>query len=226
MPAFILAIRTIEEAHRFIPSRSEEPPILGGVTADTEGLEKANQLDSATNPHHLATTIGFIPENGTIPHAQIINGVFTHGKEHARFSTPSNRAWYSSSDPATGQIEVAHHKLIEYSEVRKISSFLPQTVKYTQWIASYIARLHELNTRHKDAKKILNPNSYLASQNWGTTLRDEGSLGVLYPSVRNPGGTNHAIFQPHTVQNVQIGGHWNVTINNLSATAVAWEEAK
>ena len=50
---------------------------------------------------------------------------------------------------------------------------------------------------------ILSPDSYLSSQLLGQQLLDAGSLGLVYPSVRAPGGTCLACFRPVLVGNVR-----------------------
>jgi len=44
-------------------------------------------------------------------------------------------------------------------------------------------------------------------------LRSEGSLGIIYPSVRHVTGTCLVAFHPHSVQNVRFGARWKMTWN-------------
>ncbi len=217
------AVSPIINASRLIPSRYNEPAILGSVTSGITDLEKANRLDAATNPHYTTPVPGLIPEDSSIPHAHVINGPFTHGSANARFSTRTFHAWHSSGDLRTAQIEVAYHRLFEYSDLNS-DGFWPQTVKYTQYYASYVAPLHELTVGDPKVNEILNPDSYVASQRFRSTLELERSLGVVYPSVRNPSGVNHAIFHPHTVQNVHMGEHFDLTVNGLTVKDLVWEK--
>jgi hypothetical protein len=47
---------------------------------------------------------------------------------------------------------------------------------------------------------ILDPDSYSASQAFARSLRDAGSLGIVYPSVRHPAGECVGAFKPRAVQ--------------------------
>ena len=49
--------------------------------------------------------------------------------------------------------------------------------------------------------------SYAASQRVGRELRDAGSNGVAFESVRRPGGQCVAVFRPRLVQNVRQSVH-------------------
>jgi len=50
-----------------------------------------------------------------------------------------------------------------------------------------------------------------------------GSRGLVYPSVRDPGGTCIVAFQPNAVQDVTPGANWKISWNGSpvwAATAV------
>ena len=42
-------------------------------------------------------------------------------------------------------------------------------------------------------------------------LRREGARGLIYPSVRRPGGVCLVAFEPHVVQNVRPAARWKLT---------------
>jgi hypothetical protein len=46
---------------------------------------------------------------------------------------------------------------------------------------------------------LLDPDSYAASQPFGGRLRAAGAAGIVYPSVRDPGGQCVAAFRPTAV---------------------------
>ena len=50
----------------------------------------------------------------------------------------------------------------------------------------------------------------MASQNLAEQLLEQGSLGVIYPSVRKVGGTNLACFRPALVGNVRRASAWRL----------------
>ena len=53
--------------------------------------------------------------------------------------------------------------------------------------------------------------AYPAGQRLAAELRAEGAPGLVYPSVRHPGGTCLAAFRPAVVQNVRQGALWRLT---------------
>ena len=54
---------------------------------------------------------------------------------------------------------------------------------------------------------VYDPSSYAASQKLGRELRDAGSNGIAFDSVRRDGGECVAMFRPRLVQNVRQGVH-------------------
>ncbi|HYN38795.1 MAG TPA: RES family NAD+ phosphorylase, partial [Rhodospirillales bacterium] len=51
----------------------------------------------------------------------------------------------------------------------------------------------------------------MRSQELAERLLQEGSAGIVYPSVRRPGGTCLACFRPALVQHVRRAGRWRFT---------------
>ena len=60
---------------------------------------------------------------------------------------------------------------------------------------------------------FLDPNSYAASQVYARELREAGSDGIVYPSVRNAGGFCVGAFRPNVVgvpvQSKHLRYHWD-----------------
>ena len=59
----------------------------------------------------------------------------------------------------------------------------------------------------------LNPDpaiGYPEGQDLAARLRREGSRGLVYPSVRAPGGTCLVCFEPGAIQNVRPGASWDL----------------
>ena len=214
----------VSNAARLIPSRFDQSPVLEALVGqDARRLDSVYELDSLTNPRHTGTRAcqsipGFLlPENPYL-HSHIVNGAFVHGGPHGRFGSDTCGTWYSSDTVQTGQAEVEHHKLLEYVDLdpSTMARHWPQQIAYTQWDATYTARLHTLDPAHPDAALLLDPDDYRPAQRAARELRESSALGVIYPSVRSPGGTCHAIFQPSVVQGVMRAAHWLLTITNLN----------
>ena len=60
---------------------------------------------------------------------------------------------------------------------------------------------------------MLDADDYAAAQALGAALRAAGSDGIVYPSVRYPGGECAGLFYPDLASNVRQGRHldyhWN-----------------
>jgi hypothetical protein len=54
---------------------------------------------------------------------------------------------------------------------------------------------------------VYDPSSYVASQRLGRQLREAGSNGIAFESVRRQGGECVAVFRPRLVQNVRQSVH-------------------
>nr|MBA3487712.1 RES family NAD+ phosphorylase [Lysobacter sp.] len=61
--------------------------------------------------------------------------------------------------------------------------------------------------------ELHDPASYVASQRTAVELRADGSDGLVYDSVRNPGGQCVALFYPDLItstrQSAHLYYHWN-----------------
>ena len=76
--------------------------------------------------------------------------------------------------------------------------------------ADVAAELHDLRGAARFVK-CLSPDSYVESQNLAAILLESGSQGVIYPSVRDNGGTCVALFRPALVNHLRRGRTWRFT---------------
>ena len=81
---------------------------------------------------------------------------------------------------------------------------------YQSLLADFGASFHDVRGDAAYAA-CLDPASYIASQQLANTLLDAGSMGVIFPSVRRPGGTNLACFRPALVGNVRKAHAYRLT---------------
>jgi len=206
-----------DDTHRLIPNRfyEEGESVLSRLGLPPAQMEYLFQLDDATNTR-LAGEANLLPGITVhelvfgVPHYHIINAAFTHARPGgSRFSGEDRGVWYAGFSLKTAQAEVAFH----YAEgLREVNWKEEETVAYREYLADFRAEVHDL--RNKDLEdqrgdpayqKYLQPNSYRASQQLGRRLLDQGSVGVVYPSVRHAGGTCIACFRPALVSNVREG---------------------
>ena len=207
-----------DDTHRLIPNRyyEEGESVLSRLGLPPAQMEHLFQLDDATNTR-LAGEANLLPGITVhelvfgVPHYHIINAAFTHARpEGSRFSGPDRGTWYAGFSLKTAQAEVAFH----YGEaLREVNWREEETVDYREYLADFRGEFHDLRdyAPRGDYKKYLQPDSYRASQQLGRRLLDQGSAGVIYPSVRHAGGTCIACFRPAMVGNVREGARVTFT---------------
>jgi hypothetical protein len=96
--------------------------------------------------------------------------------------------------------EVGFHKTIDLLEI----GVLEDETTYDDYTADFSAEFQDLRDSKRFAK-YLDPQSYVASQEFAEELLAHDALGVVYPSVRHRGGTCIACFRPALVMNVRKG---------------------
>jgi hypothetical protein len=116
----------------------------------------------------------------------------------------------------TAGIEVAFHKS---EELREINWQEKEVFVYADFWVDFRGQFHDIRGDSRFAK-CLDPDSYATSQKLAGELLDKGSPGVVYPSVRQSGGTCIACFRPALVNNVRKGGQVSMEFENALATPV------
>jgi RES domain-containing protein len=199
---------------RLIPSRfaDKEDSVLAPLSDSTAHLSDIFELDNATNErllaeHGRAVGIGVDELVFGVPNFRMINAAFTYARpEGSRFNNDERGAWYCAFDIETALAEVAFHKTVEYAEINRFDD----SVRYQNLLADFNSSFHDLRGA-KSHEKCLAPDSYVASQRLAAQLLEDGSLGIVYPSVRRAGGTNLACFRPALVGNVRRGQVFELT---------------
>ena len=191
------------DTHRLIPSRFGNS-VLATIADSEAHLADLFELDSATNDrllaeHSLLPGIGIHELIFGVPYYRIVNAAFTHAHPlGSRFNGPDRGAWYCGLEVQTAQQEAAYHKTLDLIEV----DYLYDEINYIDYLADFSGKFHDLRNIARYGK-YLNPMSYVSSQELAQDLLAAGSLGVVYPSVRNTGGTCIACFRPVLVTNVR-----------------------
>ena len=134
------------------------------------------------------------------PGAGWINASFTVPRA-ARFSTPRQGAFYVADQIETSLAEVRHHLEQDY---RREGITQAMDLDYRALAVRVQGDLHDLRGQARTRppwSSIYDPNAYDASQAFAATLREAGARGLAYDSVRHPGGTCAAIFDPNLLRN-------------------------
>lgn len=194
------------DTHRLIPSQYSDggASVLARIADDDRHLQGIFDLDHASNDRLLAEN-GRLPEISPhelvfgVPYYRIVNAWFCHAHPlGSRFNGPGRGAWYAAFALKTAQAEIAFHKSVALAEI----DWFDEETTYDDYLADFSGELHDIRGDRR-FRKCLAPDSYVASQELAQRLLDAGALGLVYPSVRQRGGTCLACFRPALVMNLR-----------------------
>ncbi|MFC1335440.1 MAG: RES family NAD+ phosphorylase [gamma proteobacterium symbiont of Clathrolucina costata] len=179
------------DSYRLIPSHY--PPIaLFENLLDPRELDAAYALESLTNDR-LQDEVGNIalvaPEDRvTGPATTAIMAAFTHVGVESRFTKGRFGVYYAGLDLDTAMAES------RFSRARFMSATNegPQVLTMRCYHCVVSASLVDVRSDHK----VHDPDSFIYAQAVGEKLKQENELGILYSSVRNPGGQCIAALRP------------------------------
>jgi RES domain-containing protein len=209
------ALLTQRGTVRLIPTGRLKDPVLLPLAADERALEDLATLESATNGRLRAEEVGLPdldPRELVFGRAgqTFVNAAFAHTRPGGnRFNGDGRGAWYAAFEARTALREVAYHLARELEAIGRFEN----VTDYAELFADFFGAFHDL--RGADAARTyLHPDpaiGYPAGQKLARRLRaEEGSNGIVYPSVRRKGGTCLVAFRPDLVQNLREGGIWRL----------------
>ena len=199
--------------HRLIPSRF---PTVGLFDRIAEGadLEVVIAIEMLTNPR-VRDEVGqvqLVPPGERLagPGSTPIMAAFTHlNPEGSRFSDGQYGVYYAADTLETALAEVGHHRGVFLSRTREP----PLDIDLRLIVADLDAPLHDLRPLRERQPAVYDPQQYGAAQALGRALRDAGSWGVLYHSVRHAGGLCVGVFRPRALgparQSRHVALHWD-----------------
>jgi RES domain-containing protein len=182
--------------------RSLYPPIdLFEDIADPADWELIASGEAKTNPRvrDQVGQIALVPPARRVsgPGASWVMAPFTHVSRAraTRFSAGDYGIYYCGDSFQVALAETIYHFERSMRATRE-----PKVVAdYRELVGSVKLRAHDLRGARAFAA-CLDPEDYAASQALGRRLRDqERSDGIVYPSVRAPGGVALAVFWPDCV---------------------------
>lgn len=203
------AVRIIRTCH---------PPIdLFEDIADPADWPLLIAAEQKTNPR-LMQTIGnldLVPPHRRVagPGASYLMAPFTHVSRDrpSRFSDGSHGVLYAGQAFETALFETMHHHARFMAGTRQEAGW---TSQFRELVMTVTATLHDCRGLAAD-DPVLSPDDYAAGQSLGAALRAAGADGVVYPSVRHPGGACVGLFHPDLatppVQGRHLDYHWNGT---------------
>ncbi|HNT39436.1 MAG TPA: RES family NAD+ phosphorylase [Rubrivivax sp.] len=184
------------QACRIVPTRYPAVTLFDRV-ADAADFEALYALEAMTN-ERVRDELGQVqrvpPEQrrygaGSGP----IMAAFTHvNLEGSRFSDGGWGVFYAARERETAIAETRHH----HARFLQATAQPPMHLPMRLYHVAIDARLHDLRPRTADFEACHDPDSYVASRALARQLRAAGSDGVVYRSVRHPGGQCAGLFNP------------------------------
>lgn len=215
--------------HRLIPAKYGGKSVLESLPLPANVLADLSELDAATNERRIAerggnSALGPGELLLGVPEAHIVNAAFSHHGPHGgRFHGRERGAWYAGFEIETSAAEVAFHKRRFLSEGRIQGK---HAFDYIEFLADFSGWFHTLDAAEQESCLQTGPvpQCYGASQTLAHRLLYEGSNGIVYPSVRRPGGTCIACFRPALVFHPRRGQKYWLTVET-GADTIKFEAA-
>lgn len=204
---------------RLIPTAYWKPPVLRALVDDEEELALLERLEGRTSRRLVRPAVtGLDLDRWGHTH---IAAAFTYTRKGGnRFNGEARGAWYAGFDDRTALAEVAFHRTRELGFIGEWRD----EAQYRALHAAFIGRFHDLRgvAPAPDCLRADTAIGYPAGQALARALVNEGARGLVYPSVRHPGGTCLVAFQPNVVQDVAPGACWRLVWDGSPAwTATA-----
>ncbi len=204
-------------APRLIPSRYPVVGLLDRVAAPDD-LAAVFELEGWTNDR-ISTELGLLHTNPKSEWvmSSVVMAAFCHPRPGGgRFSGEDRGAWYAARTIATALAESIHHRT---EELRQVGGFETR-MQMRVYLADFRSRFHDIRDPAKHWAAMYDRTDYSASQALGRNLLEAGSNGIVYRSVRDPGGECIACFRPALVKNVRAGGHYEYAWSGRPEPAV------
>lgn len=203
---------------RLIPATYHRPPALRGlvdsddemaVLAEIEGLTSARlEAERGRSLHLDRRELAWERRKADLAvYGQShVNAAFAYTRTGGnRFNDDRRGAWYCAWESLTSMAEVAYHRTREMDYI----GIWRDRARYVELLADFIGDFPEIEAGHP----ALHPDpkvGYPQGQELAAELMRDGHRGLVYPSVRAPGGRCLVAFVPGSVQNVRPGANWDL----------------
>lgn len=191
------------QLHRLVPSHF--PPInLFESVADPDELDIVHAIESLTNDRlrEEAGELWRVPPEDRVsgPGSSPVMAAFTHTGLASRFTDGSYGVYYGARDLQTAIAETVYHRERFLSATRE-----PDTeLTLRQYINRVALPMHDA----RGNPALHDPDDYHRPQQEARQLREQGSHGLVYSSVRDPGGECIAALRPTAVTIPVQGSHY------------------
>jgi hypothetical protein len=176
--------------------------------ADPADLAAVFAVENLTNPRlreeagdiSLTSREDRLAGPGTTP----IMAAFTHlNPDGSRFSNGTYGVYYAGRSLDTAIAETRFHRARFLARTREA----PIEIEMRTYLADLDAELHDIRG-HADFTAACDPDDYSAGQALGRELKAVNSCGIVYGSVRHPGGECAGVLRPPVLSNCRQGSHF------------------
>jgi RES domain. len=194
---------------RLVSTARLRESVLAPLVDDADELAELAEIEGATSSRSMAESTGISGVAAhelvyDVPHAHFINASFAYAKprEPNRFNGENRGAWYAALDVETCLAEITFHM----TEFLARTGHFEAVVDYAEMFCSLSGDF--LDLRPLPTHPALHPDKttgYPEGNALAAQARAQGLNGIIYPSVRRPGGTCFAVLRPAAVQSVRQG---------------------
>ena len=199
-----------KRTHRLIPSRF--PPIAAFETVTApEDLAPVFGLEGWTNDRLVAPRLRRLARSDWVygrPNASVVMAAFLHGApQGSRFAGPDLGAWYAASALETAVLDLVNGIRREIA----LSALQQKTEELREYTAHLEGEFVDIRGARPDLHDP-DPATYPATQVFGRSVRTGPHDGIVYDSVRHPGGVNWVSYRPTRILDVLQARHFRVVV--------------
>ena len=195
---------------RLVASRFPPVGLFDRVARATD-IETVYAIESLTNARlrdevgelALVAAVERVSGPGTTP----IMAAFTHlNGQGSRFTDGSYGVYYAAHSIDTAIVETAFHR----ARFLAATEEAPIEIDMRSYAADIVAEFHDIRGGAKRYAAYYDPDTsaYGPAQLLARGLRERGSNGIAYDSVRDVGGECVAVFKPRAIAPVVQGPHY------------------
>ena len=194
---------------RLVTTARLRAPVLLPLVDSEDELALLGEIEGATSTRLMAQDRGIsgLAANELVydvPHAHFINASFAYARPQQpnRFNGANRGAWYAALALETCLAEVGFHLTNALADAGDFNA----VVEYAEMFCSLAGDF--LDLRQRPQHPSLGADIYTAyplGNALAARARAEGLNGIIYPSVRHPGGTCLVALRPAAVQSVRQG---------------------